>query len=107
MSKEDWKNMKREERRRNQLCLVSYSVLLRISREYSSNKLLYKLGNYVSQSPMQTVYFFKINCIILRWRMATQEGNLYSFNTFLSQLVVVDINIKEEDNDVLPLSILL
>ena len=37
----------------------------------------------------------------------TVKDNRNVFNTLLSQLVVVDINIKEEDNDVLPLSVLL
>ena len=96
MSTKDWEKLDRKVRSTIRLCL-SDSVLLNVSGEDSAKKLWEKLGNlYQSKSLVNKLFLRKK---LYHLRMEDGDSVTYHlnvFNTLVSQLIFVNINMEEE-----------
>ena len=95
MSKENWKKPKRIARSTVQLYLLDL-VLLNISGEDNAKKLSDKLGNLYQSKSLVNKLFLRKKLYHLRMENGdSMIKHLNSFNTLLSQLVSVDIQLEE------------
>jgi hypothetical protein len=94
MSKEYWEKLDKRERSNIQLCLVD-SMFLNVLGESMAKELWDKLGNlYQSESLVKKLFLRKM---VYHLRMEDGDSvtkHLNSFNTLVSQLVSVNINIS-------------
>ena len=84
MLKEDWDKLDRKARSTIRLYL-SYSILLKVSGEYSSKKLWEKLGNMYQSKSLVNKLFLHKKLYHLRMEYGDSMTNhLNSFNTLVS-----------------------
>jgi hypothetical protein len=96
MSTEDWEKLDRKVRSTIHLCL-SDSILLNVYREDSTKKLWEKLGNlYHSKSLVNKLFLLKKLYHLRMEDGDSMTDHLNVFNTLVSQLIFVDINMEEE-----------
>ncbi len=97
VSDEEWKKLDRKAKSTIRLC-VSDSVLLNVSGEATVKSLWDKLGTlYQSKSLVHNLFLPK-NLYNLRMKDGdSMIENLNAFNTLVSQLVSIDIEISDED----------
>jgi hypothetical protein len=97
MSTEEWEKLKRRERSTIWICLANL-VLLNVSSEDSSKKLLEKLGILYQSKYLGNKLFLIRKMYLLRMSDGSSvTKNLNVFNTILSQLSSMDIKITEEE----------
>jgi hypothetical protein len=97
MSKEDWEKLDRRARSTIRLFLAD-SVLLNVSREYTTKELWDKLGNLYQLKSLVNKMFLRKKLYHLRMEDGDSvTEHLNAFNTLVSQLVSVNITIAEED----------
>jgi hypothetical protein len=97
MLKEYWEKLDRRARSNIRLCL-SYSVLLNVSREYTTKELWDKLGNLYQSKSLVNKLFLRNK--LYHIRMEDEDSvieHLNAFNNMVIQLVSVNITIAEED----------
>jgi hypothetical protein len=97
MSTKDWEKLDQKEKSTIWLCL-SDSILLNVSGEATTKELWNKLGAlYQSKSLVNKLFLWKK---LYNLRMKDGDSvteHLNAFNTVVSQLLSVDINISDED----------
>ena len=97
MSKEDWDKLDRKERSTIHLSLL-VSVLLNAYGEDFANKLWEKLGNLYQSKSLANKLFFRKKLYHLRMEDSeSMIDHINAFNTLVSQLIFVDINMEEEN----------
>ena len=97
ISSEDWEKLDRKARSMIRLCL-SDSVLLNVFGEDSTKKLWEKLGNLYQSKSFVNKLFLRKKLYHLRMEDGDSVTNhLNIFNTLVSQLISVDIKMKEDD----------
>ena len=97
MSKEDWNKLERKVRSMIHLCLLDL-VPLNFFGEDFSKKLWEKLGNLYQSKSLVNKLFLRKKLYHLRMEDGdSMVDHLNFFNTLVSQLISIDINMEEED----------
>jgi hypothetical protein len=97
MLTEEWEKIKRRERSKIWLC-VADSILLNVSGEYLTKKLWDNLRRvYQSKYVVNKLFLIKKLYLLRIIDGSLMTENLNVFNTILSELSYVDINITEEE----------